>query len=162
MNKEEQKKVLEKEKKKINISLLISTIIVIILGLFNYLMVSLFLGIFLFVFLGSLRYSNSKGRFISPKAEKESIKFNKKEKEKSEINELILKATGMNKEEFMDSQKKKRKEDGEKKLIEEQKEMKKLASLTELKKFKEQLDLEILTQEEYDQHKERLGKIIKG
>jgi len=46
--------------------------------------------------------------------------------------------------------------------IELKKEKKKEDALSELKKFKEQLDLELITQEEYEQHKDTLGKIIKG
>ena len=46
--------------------------------------------------------------------------------------------------------------------LKEKKEGEKEDALNQLKKYKEQLDLEIITQEEYNQHKESLGKIIKG
>lgn len=113
-------------------------------------LITIGLGIFSFW----LVHYAGRRNYVNQKLKEEEEEKKRKEKEDREFQQNM----GMTREEWNESRKKEK----EKRKVEEKKEKEKENAITELKKYKEQLDLELITQEEYDQHKERLGKIIKG
>ena len=154
MNREEQQKFLDSQKRVGNICIIIGIIFLIVVSLSVNFIVGL-VGSSIFLITGFVVINNSKKGIIGDdKLRRKAERFNREEK----LDKEFEKNVGMTKEEFMESQKKK----NEERKIEKKKEKEKENAMTELKKYKEQLDLELITQEEYDQHKERLGKIIKG
>jgi Skp family chaperone for outer membrane proteins len=164
MNEEEKNKIVEKERKFIDTSLMIFGILFALFVILQF--AGKFAGanaVFVFwiafisvllIMLSILKVQSNKGQILFDAkkiAWKEQEEKNKKDKDFLEKHGMTQGEWDARSHEAYDKYK-----------LEEKKEGEKEDALNQLKKYKEQLDLEIITQEEYNQHKESLGKIIKG
>lgn len=165
MNREQQQKILDRQKNIGIVFMLFGVILFIYLSTSTQLFLAFLGGVILFIPGAVNFYNSTKGIIGDEKSRKKAERFNKekeREKKKEEWDKEIREAKEKMDKEFQQKMGMTREEFNKKEEERKVEEKKKEDAITELKKHKEQLDLELITQEEYDQHKERLGKIIKG